>query len=121
MITSHIARDFCVDGSSTAHKRVIRELAERIIDLAGSRSKLIHESLPADDPTQRCPDISLTMAELDWEPGIPLRNGLKKTIPYFEGLLLFALYGMITPANLRGCQTSHFLFLILPKSVDECL
>ena len=65
----------------------IRELAQLIIDLTGSRSKLIHEPLPADDPKQRCPDITLANAELGWEPRIPLEEGLKKTIPYFESLL----------------------------------
>jgi UDP-glucuronate decarboxylase len=65
----------------------IREYAQQIIDLTGSRSKLIHEPLPADDPEQRCPDITLANVELGWEPRIPLEEGLKKTIPYFESLL----------------------------------
>ena len=64
-----------------------RELAELVIDLTGSSSKLINKPLPADDPTQRCPDITLAKAELDWEPSISLAQGLEKTIPYFEGLL----------------------------------
>ncbi|MGB5324271.1 MAG: UDP-glucuronic acid decarboxylase family protein [Pseudomonadales bacterium] len=65
----------------------IKELAELIIELTGSKSRLINKPLPADDPTQRCPDITLAKANLDWEPKIALREGLTKTISYFEGLL----------------------------------
>ena len=65
----------------------IRELAELIIEQTGSKSKLVHKPLPDDDPAQRCPDITLAKAELGWEPRIPLEEGLKKTIPYFESLL----------------------------------
>lgn len=62
----------------------IRALAERVIDLTGSRSKIIYKELPSDDPTQRQPDISLAQKELSWSPHIELEEGLKKTIPYFE-------------------------------------
>jgi UDP-glucuronate decarboxylase len=65
----------------------IRELAERVIDLTGSSSRLVSEPLPADDPRQRRPDISLAREKLGWEPVVALREGLQKTIPYFEGLL----------------------------------
>lgn len=65
----------------------IKELAENIIDLSGSKSKLSYEPLPGDDPKQRQPDISLAKEKLNWEPKIKLRDGLKKTIPYFEKLL----------------------------------
>ena len=65
----------------------IRELAEQVIDLTGSKSKLVFQPLPQDDPRQRRPDISLAKKVLDWEPTIPLREGLKKTIAYFEQLL----------------------------------
>ncbi|WP_194954721.1 UDP-glucuronic acid decarboxylase family protein [Sphingopyxis solisilvae] len=64
----------------------IRELAELVIELTGSRSKLVQLPLPSDDPTQRKPDISLARAELDWEPSVPLRAGLEKTIAYFRQL-----------------------------------
>jgi UDP-glucuronate decarboxylase len=64
----------------------IRELAELVIEMTGSRSKLVQEPLPADDPTQRRPDISLARKELDWEPGIALRDGLAHTIAYFRQL-----------------------------------
>lgn len=66
----------------------IRELAEKVIELTGSGSQIVFRPLPSDDPTQRCPDISLAKAELGWEPTIPLAEGLRKTIPYFENMLL---------------------------------
>lgn len=65
----------------------IQELAEQIIDLTGSRSKMVFKPLPQDDPKQRQPDISLAKQKLDWEPKVPLREGLTKTIPYFERLI----------------------------------
>ncbi len=63
------------------------ELAENVIELTGSNSKLIFEDLPADDPKQRKPDITLAKEKLGWEPKILLREGLVKTIEYFDGLL----------------------------------
>jgi UDP-glucuronate decarboxylase len=63
------------------------ELAGKIIDLTGSRSKLIHKPLPMDDPRQRKPDIGLARETLQWEPAVRLEQGLKKTIDYFEQLL----------------------------------
>ena len=65
----------------------IKELAEKVIELIGSKSELIYEPLPGDDPAQRQPDITLARKVLDWEPTIQLEEGLKKTIPYFENLL----------------------------------
>jgi UDP-glucuronate decarboxylase len=65
----------------------IRELAELVVALAGSRSKLVFRPLPADDPKQRRPDISRAEAELGWRPMTPLRDGLEKTIRYFDDLL----------------------------------
>ena len=65
----------------------IKELAEKVIDLTGSGSKLVYEPLPSDDPMQRQPDITLAREKLGWEPKIQLEEGLKRTIPYFEGLL----------------------------------
>lgn len=63
------------------------ELAELIIELTGSRSKVIFEPLPSDDPRQRKPDISLAKSSLNWQPRIELREGLRRTITYFEGIL----------------------------------
>jgi UDP-glucuronate decarboxylase len=65
----------------------IKELAEKIIDLTGSKSRLINKPLPADDPIQRQPDITLAKEKLGWEPKIELEEGLKNTISYFEQLM----------------------------------
>ncbi|MBQ5403851.1 MAG: SDR family oxidoreductase [Bacteroidales bacterium] len=65
----------------------IRELAEKIIDLTGSKSKIIYKPLPKDDPVRRKPDIRLAMEKLSWQPSTPLDEGLKKTIAYFDELL----------------------------------
>ncbi len=65
----------------------ILELAEKIIALTGSSSKIEKQPLPADDPTQRQPDIALAKKHLGWEPKVQLDAGLKKTIGYFERLL----------------------------------
>jgi UDP-glucuronate decarboxylase len=62
----------------------ILELAEEILRLTKSQSKIIHESLPEDDPVRRCPDISLVKEELGWEPKTKLEEGLIKTIKYFK-------------------------------------
>ncbi len=64
----------------------IRELAELVIELTGVSSKLVMKPLPADDPTRRRPDISLAKAKLDWQPKIPLREGLTKTIDWFKSI-----------------------------------
>jgi UDP-glucuronate decarboxylase len=65
----------------------IRQLAETIIALTGSSSKIAYRPLPEDDPRQRCPDISLAQKLLAWAPRVQLRDGLMKTIEYFERLL----------------------------------
>jgi len=62
----------------------ILELAEKVINLTNSNSKIINEPLPKDDPMQRQPDISLAKEKLNWEPKINLEEGLKRTIKYFE-------------------------------------
>lgn len=62
----------------------IKSLAEMVINLVGSKSKIVFKELPSDDPTQRKPDISLAKKELNWNPTIKLKQGLEKTIPYFE-------------------------------------
>lgn len=63
------------------------ELAQIIIELTGSRSDLVYETLPQDDPQQRQPDINLAKTQLDWQPTVNLEQGLQKTIDYFSGLL----------------------------------
>lgn len=65
----------------------ILELAEKVIEMTGTKSKIIYEPLPSDDPMQRCPDISFAKEKLDWEPKIKLETGLKNTIAYFDQLL----------------------------------
>ncbi|NVO02736.1 MAG: SDR family oxidoreductase [Bacteroidetes bacterium] len=65
----------------------IKELANKVIELTNSKSKLITMPLPSDDPLQRKPDISLAKKELDWEPKVQLEEGLKKTIEYFQSII----------------------------------
>jgi UDP-glucuronate decarboxylase len=65
----------------------IRELAELVIELTGSKSKLVRKPLPSDDPKQRQPDIAKAKKVLGWTPKVKLRDGLKKSIPYFERLI----------------------------------
>ena len=62
------------------------ELAEHVLDLTGSKSELVFRPLPQDDPKQRRPDIGLAERELGWRPKVPLREGLVRTIEYFDGL-----------------------------------
>jgi UDP-glucuronate decarboxylase len=72
----------------------IRQLAELVIEVTGSRSQLVFRPLPSDDPKQRKPDISRAEATLGWRPSVPLRDGLLSTIDYFED-------------QLRGRNTLH--------------
>jgi UDP-glucuronate decarboxylase len=65
----------------------IRELAERIVAMTGSKSKIVYRPLPSDDPLQRCPDITRAREWLQWEPKVPLQQGLESTIRYFDRLL----------------------------------
>ncbi|RTM09073.1 MAG: SDR family oxidoreductase [Hyphomicrobiales bacterium] len=65
----------------------VRELAERIVAMTGTKSKIVYQPLPVDDPRQRRPDISVAKKELGWEPTVALEDGLTSTIAYFEGLL----------------------------------
>ena len=65
----------------------IIELANRIIELTNSKSKLVYKQIPEDDPKQRKPDITLAKEKLNWEPKVKLNDGLKNTIEYFENRL----------------------------------
>ena len=65
----------------------IKQLAENVIDLTGAKSKLVYRPLPSDDPKQRQPNIDKAKEALGWAPTIQLREGLQKTIAYFDGLL----------------------------------
>ena len=70
-----------------AEESAILDLAKKVIDLTGSKSKIVHEPLPNDDPARRCPDISIAKEKLNWQPTVPSAEGLKKTIDYFSLLL----------------------------------
>jgi UDP-glucuronate decarboxylase len=63
------------------------ELAKEVLELTGSKSKIVYKPLPGDDPKMRRPNIDLAKSALNWEPTIPLRQGLEKTIVYFDNLL----------------------------------
>jgi UDP-glucuronate decarboxylase len=69
------------------HEIPVRELAERVVKLTNSSSKIVHRPLPQDDPTQRCPDITMARRVLGWQPKVPLEEGLTRTIAYFDKLL----------------------------------
>ena len=69
------------------HEFTILELAEKVIRLTGSRSKIVFKPLPTDDPTQRRPDIELARQKLGWQPAIELEEGLRRTIDYFKTFL----------------------------------
>lgn len=62
----------------------IRQLAELTLELTGAKSKIVHQPLPSDDPTRRRPDITLAKDKLAWQPRVPLRDGLAKTIEWFQ-------------------------------------
>ncbi len=74
----------------------IRELAEKVIDLTGTRSRIVHRPLPTDDPRQRRPDIAYAKQVLGWDPVITLDQGLRRTIPYFERLLATLPAGLLS-------------------------
>jgi len=64
----------------------ILQLAELVVELTGSQSKIVHKPLPVDDPIRRRPDITLARTKLGWEPKVPLREGLAKTIEWFRSI-----------------------------------
>jgi len=80
--------DECTGPMNLGNPRefTIRELAERVVAMTGSKSKIVYRPLPSDNPTQRQPDIRLARETLEWEPRGALEEGLGKTIAYFEGL-----------------------------------
>jgi UDP-glucuronate decarboxylase len=69
------------------HEIPVRELAERVIGLIGSRSKIVHRPLPQDDPLQRCPDITMATSVLGWKPIVDLDSGLGRTVAFFREML----------------------------------
>jgi len=85
-----MASDDAVNGPvnlGNPHEITVRELAERVVRLTGTGSKLVHRELPADDPTQRCPDIGMARRLLGWEPTVPLEDGLTRTVGYFRQMV----------------------------------
>jgi len=77
----------------------IIELADMVIEMTGSKSELVWKPLPQDDPVMRKPDISVAQQALQWQPKVPLREGLKKTIDYFDDLLRSGGKGIINAAG----------------------
>ncbi len=69
------------------HEFTVRQLAERVLALTGSKSKIVQRPLPVDDPQVRQPDISAARSTLGWEPAISLEDGLRRTIEYFRSTL----------------------------------
>jgi dTDP-glucose 4,6-dehydratase len=69
------------------HEMTIRQLAERIIALTGSKSRIVEKPLPVDDPKVRQPDITRARTILGWEPKVPFDEGLRETLAYFRGKL----------------------------------
>jgi UDP-glucuronate decarboxylase len=69
------------------HEFTVRQLADRVLALTGSKSEIVQRPLPIDDPQVRQPDISHARAALKWEPNISLDDGLKRTIAYFRGVV----------------------------------
>jgi len=85
----------------------ILELAQMVIHLVGSRSKIVHGPLPDDDPKQRQPDISRARELLGWKPHVAIKEGLTRTIAYFERLLSEPAFGsqLNKEALLTGAAT----------------
>jgi len=65
----------------------VRALAELVVELSGSKSRVSYQELPQDDPKQRMPDIGLSVSLLDWRPRVDIKDGLLRTISYFEGMI----------------------------------
>ncbi len=90
----------------------IRELAEMVVELVGSRSQLVFQPLPQDDPKQRRPDIGLAKRMLNWEPQVALREGLTETIAYFRSVLTGEGPRVVLPASTLGTSAQ------MPTPVD---
>jgi UDP-glucuronate decarboxylase len=86
------------------HEVTVAELAERVLKLSGSASTLEYHPLPADDPMQRCPDITRASTLLGWQPRVPLEEGLARTIQYFRSVLCLETRGagdIVTPLRAK--------------------
>jgi dTDP-glucose 4,6-dehydratase len=80
----------------------VRQLADEVVQLTGSKSRIVHEPLPTDDPKVRQPDITRARTMLGWEPEVPLRDGLVRTIAYFRGLMGSPRMAQRPPKNAVG-------------------
>ena len=96
--------DNVVVNLGNSHEITILELSKMIISLCRSQSEIIFQPLPDDDPARRCPDISRAKAVLDWEPAVPLEEGLKKTIDWFQRKGRGAIYGARGPRRVESTQ-----------------
>jgi UDP-glucuronate decarboxylase len=83
----------------------VRELAEMVIEMTGSKSSIVYKPLPMDDPTQRKPDIRRAMQDLGWQPTVNLREGLEKTIAYFEWKLSGGVKSTLGVRSSRSAYT----------------
>jgi UDP-glucuronate decarboxylase len=81
----------------------VRELAELVLRLTGSRSEIVFKPLPHDDPLQRCPDITKARRHLDWEPRVALTRGLQQTIAHFEAVLAKGAARSVEPRAATAC------------------
>ncbi len=88
------------------HEIPVRELAERVIRITGSTSRIVHRPLPQDDPLQRCPDITMAKSVLGWHPTVELDDGLRKTAAYFQQMLAGFRSAFLAGARTIGMQTS---------------
>jgi nucleoside-diphosphate-sugar epimerase len=68
-------------------ERTVLELAQLVLEVSGSRSDIVYEPLPTDDPTRRCPDITLATRDLGWSPTTELRDGIARTMEYLASRL----------------------------------
>ena len=101
-LTSLMETDADVTGPinlGNPNEFTIAELAELVIELSGSRTKIIYQDLPTDDPKQRQPDIGLAQDMLGWKPIVELRDGLARTIAFFEDLLARSGVSAIAPSR----------------------
>lgn len=85
------------------HEVTVLELAERILDITGSRSRLVRKPMPTDDPTRRCPDIGLARETLGWSPEVKLDEGLRRTVAWFEANLSDVRLKTMTVEANRDC------------------
>lgn len=101
--------DFCGPANiGNPHEITVLELAELILELTGSASRIAFQPAPPDDPARRCPDISRMRERVRWEPKVPLREGLSRTIEYFDRSLATPDTGRPRPVEARDARNSRY-------------